>query len=106
DLKSCAQGSVRDGERLEGSAEMVTAWLMLEHRPAWSAKPFDDGSLPDAQVAWLKRAAATLKSAGFSPRLQLIRHPSRAADDRVLFVQLARAGAFELYGFKTNPGVV
>jgi hypothetical protein len=77
---------------------------MFEHRAAWSAKPLDDGSMPESTVAWLKDAAAALKAAGFAPRVQLVRQPSRANDERALFVQLARAGTVELYGFAGVPG--
>jgi hypothetical protein len=73
----CAERSMHDGERLEGTADSVSAWLMFEHRPAWSAKPLDDGSVPEATVAWLRGAAGALKGAGFAPRLQLIRTVAR-----------------------------
>src|SRR5262245_49798141 len=95
----CAERSVNSNERMEGSADRVTAWLLFEHRGAWSAKPLDDGSLPDTTVAWLRAAAAALKTAGFAPRLQLVRQPSRDGAERAFFVQLARGGETELYGF-------
>lgn len=64
-----------------GTAEQVDVWLMLEYRPAWTAKALQDNSLSDLLTQWLSTSMGQLEAQGFSVRPQFIRQPERDSSD-------------------------
>ena len=96
----CSDVSRAAGEALEGSADPVDVWVMLEHRPVWAARALEQNTLDAATAAWFAAIPELLGRRGRKARLQLVRQPEREGSEHTLFVQVASDLARTLYRFK------
>lgn len=69
----CCEANV--GERMLGTAAVVDVWVLLEHRPAWRARAWEDNDLAAATRRWLNQGISELAAQGCKVRPQLIRQP-------------------------------
>jgi hypothetical protein len=80
----CSEAAAGDG--MAGSADPVDVWLLLEYRPAWTAKAITDNELGEPVQRWLADQVSTWQARGLKARPQFIRQPQRTSDGVVLFV--------------------
>lgn len=95
----CADLCAVAREPMEGTADRVDVWLLLEYKPAWEAKAITDNALSQATRDWLQGSVAALAERGLKARPQFIRRPEIDSDETVLFVGTPEA----LFEF-SSPG--
>jgi hypothetical protein len=94
DEATCSALSLEIGEPLAGTAVADTdLWIVLEHQGAWGSKGLEDSALPAPLVARLSEFVARWPRA----RVQLVRRPERAGEERLLFLARGELGAASLH---------
>lgn len=76
---------------MAGTADTVDVWLLLEYKPAWTARALDDAEFAAGVRDWLDRSIAALAGVGLKARPQLIRQPEVDDAEVRLFIGLPGA---------------
>lgn len=91
-------------EPLAGTADPTDVWILLEYRPAWTARALSDNSLAPEVLTWLRDGVAAIAATGLRVRPQFIRQPERAANDRALMI--GRPGNLVEFRFPDDQAMV
>ena len=90
-------------EPLAGTADPTDVWILVEYRPAWTARALADNSLSPEVQTWLREGVAAIAASGLRVRPQFIRQLERVADDHVLMI--GRPGHLVEYRFPDHQAM-
>jgi hypothetical protein len=94
----CSALSVQAGEQLFGSASRVDVWFLLQYSAPWGKRAFDESAIPAQVQQHLNAAARSVHHA----RIQVIKHPSRPAEQLSFYVALSKEFSPALYEFQLS----
>ena len=97
----CSEAAL--AEPLAGTADPTDVWILVEYRPAWTARALADNSLSPEVQTWLREGVAAIAASGLRVRPQFIRQPERVADDHVLMI--GRPGHLVEYRFPDHQAM-